>query len=200
MKALFGMLLVLLTLLLPACATVPRPPSADPVFAARNINSVAVGPVAYATYQPNAHCTVFMDEDLRTALVLGLTSRGYDAFAVGNRVPLSFAAGSLPPQPGDLPPVGPLPSSEVNGLLSVWIEEYWEHNPCGVMEAGDPSIIMGAVAVLYAGSPPVEVWRGRARVEQRGHSTSDLIWLTTTRLTDQLLESLPAGTGGAGQR
>jgi len=64
MKAQFGMLLVLLTLLLPACATVPRPRRPIPVFAARNINSVAVGPVAYATYQPNAHCTVFIDEDL----------------------------------------------------------------------------------------------------------------------------------------
>ena len=200
MKALFGLLLALSTLLLLACAMAPPIPAADPTFATLNINSVAVGPVAYATYQPDAQCTAFIDDDLRTALVLALTYRGYEAFAVGNSVPRSFAAGSPPPQPGDLPPVGPVPPPDVNSLLSVWIEEYWEHNPCGVMEAGDPSITMGAVAVLYAGSPPVEVWRGRARSEQRGHASRDLIWLTTSRLTDQLLKSLPAGTGWAGQR
>jgi hypothetical protein len=200
MKTLLTLLLAVLIFLLPACATAPPPPSPASAYATLNINSVAVGPVAYATYQPDAQCTVSIDDDLRVALVLGLTSRGYDAFAVGNSVPRSFAAGSPPPQPGDLPPVGPVPSSDVNGLLSVWIEEYWEHNPCGVMEAGDPSITMGAVAVLYAGSPPVEVWRSRARSEQRGHSGRDLIWLATTRLTDQLLKSLPAGTGRAGQR
>ena len=86
-------------------------------------------------------------------------------------------------------------SPGAQSLLMLWIDEYWEHNPCGLMEAGKPSITMGAVAVLYAGSPWVEVWRSRAQIEQNGSADRDLIWLTTARLTDQLLGPWPAGPG-----
>jgi hypothetical protein len=199
MKALFGLLLVFSTLLLPACATAPQPPSADPAFATLNIRSVAVGLVAFATYQPSEHCSLFIDDDLRSALVRELRRRGYDAFSVGKSVPRSFAAGSPPPLPGDPPPAGPIPSPGVEGLLEVWIDEYFENTLCGW--EGPKYLTMGAEAILYAGSPPVEVWRGRARAAEHGYySPNDLIWLTTTRLTDGLLRSLPAGPGWTGQR
>jgi len=52
------------------------------------------------------------------------------------------------------------------------------------------------VAVLYAGSPPIEVWRGRARAaEQGGYPARELMWLVTSRLTDGLLQTLPAAQG-----
>jgi hypothetical protein len=71
---------------------------------------------------------------------------------------------------------------------------------CGWWQ-GPQYLTMGAVAVLYAGSPSVEVWRGRALIEEQGtYSASDLIWLSTTRLVDQLLRSLPAGPGWTGHR
>ena len=199
MKALLGLLLSVLPLLLSACATAPPPPSPDPAFAALNIRSLAVGPVSYATYQPNEYFNTFIDEDLRSTLVRELRRRGYEAFTLGNSVPRSFTSGSPPPSPGDPPPAGPVSLSGAEGLLSVWIEEYWENNLA--IGWGPQYLTMGAVAVLYAGSPPVEVWRSRARSAEQGPYTSrDLIWLTTSRLTDQLLGSLPAGPGWTGQR
>jgi hypothetical protein len=58
---------------------------------------------------------------------------------------------------------------------------------------------MGAVAVLYAGSPPREVWRNRARAAEQGtYPARDLIWLTTTRLSDGVLRSFAAGPGWRG--
>ena len=181
-------------LLCAACARPLDPPAPSAAFAARGIGSVAVGPVVYATYQPNEQCSTFIDEDLRSALVRELRRRGYDAFAVGNSVPRSFAAGSPAPLPGDPPPVGPVPSPGVEGLLSVWIEEYFENSLCGW--EGPKYLTMGAVAVLYAGSPPVEVWRGRGRAaEQGGYPARELMWLVTSRLTDGLLQTLPAAQG-----
>jgi hypothetical protein len=185
-------------LLLAACAKA-LPPPPDPAFATLGIRSVAVGPVAYATSQPSEHCSAFIDEDVRSALVRELRRRGYDGFAVGNSVSRSFAAGSPPPLPGDPPPPGPVPSPGVDGLLSVWIEEYFENSLCGW--EGPKYLTMGAVAVLYAGSPPREVWRHRARVDEQGsYPARDLIWLTTTRLSDEVLRPFPAGPEGGGPR
>ena len=181
-------------LLCAACARPIDPPVPSAAFAAHGIRSVAVGPVAYATSQPNEPCSAFIDEELRSALVRELRRRGYDAFTVGNSVPRSFSAGSPPPLPGEPPPVGPVPSPGVQGLLSVWIEEYWENSLCGW--EGPKYLTMGAVAVLYAGSPPAEVWRGRARAaEQGGYPARELMWLTTSRVTDGLLQTLPAAQG-----
>jgi hypothetical protein len=198
-KQQFAILLVAI-LLLAACAKAPPPPPPpDPAFAALGLRSVAIGPVAYATYQPNEPCSLFIDDDVRSALVRELRRRGYDAFAVGSSVPRSFAAGSPPPLPGDPPPPGPVPSPGVAGLLSVWIEEYWENTLCGW--EGPKYLTVGAVAVLYAGSPPREVWRNRARAaEQGGYRARDLIWLTTTRLSDGLLRPFPAGPGWVVER
>ena len=199
MKALHGVLIPVLTLLLSACATAPPPPPPDPAFAALNIRSVAVGPVAAATYQPGEHCSLFIDEELRSALVRELRRRGYDAFTVDNSTLQSFAAGSHPHPPGDSPPTGPAPSSSADGLLEVWINEYWDNSLCGW--EGPKYLTMGAEAVLYAGSPPVLVWRNRSRTAEQGpYTTRDLIWITTMRLTDQLLGSLPAGPRWEGQR
>jgi hypothetical protein len=192
-------LLIAAVLLLAGCVVASAPPPSDPAFAALGVRSVAVGPVAYATHQPGETCSAFIDEELRSALVRELQRRGYDAFAVGNSVPRTFAAGSPPPLPGEPPPAGPVPSPGVQGVLQVWIEEYWENSLCGW--EGPKYLTMGAVGVLYAGSPPREVWRGRARdAEQGDYRSRDLIWVTTTRLTDQLLASLPAGPGWSGQR
>ena len=188
------LLLAGMALLGAACARPIDPPLPSAALAAHDIRSVAVGPVAYATFQPNEHCSTFIDEDLRSALVRELRHRGYDAFAAGNSVPRSFSAGSPPPLPGDPPPVGQIPSPGAQGLLSVWIEEYWENSLCGW--EGPKYLTMGGVAVLYAGSPPVEVWRGRARaVEQGGYPARELMWLVTSRLTDGLLQTLPAAQG-----
>jgi hypothetical protein len=189
MKALSGLMLALL---LTACATALRPPAADPTFASYHIRNIAVGPVAYATYQPNEPCTLFVDEDLRSALVRELRRRGYEAFTSGDSVPRSFAAGSPPPNPGDAPPAELAPG--VDGLLSVWIDRYWEHTVCGNYLGEKQYLTMGAVAVLYAGAPPVEVWRGRALAAEEGaYGTNVLMWLTTTRLTERMLAALPAG-------
>jgi hypothetical protein len=189
MRFLLGLALILL---LSACAATPPPP-VNPAFAALNIRSVAIGPIAYATYQPNEPCTIFLDEDLRSTVARELRQRGYEAFAVGNSIPRSFSAGSPLPQPGHSPSDGLVPASHADGLLSIWVDEYWEHYPCGEWGANQYMTI-GAVAVLYKGSPPAEVWRSKARIEEAGaYSASDLIWLTTTRLTSQLLGSWPAG-------
>jgi hypothetical protein len=200
MKALFGLLLSSFILLLSACVTAPPPSPPDAAFAALNLSRVPVGPVTYATYQPNESCSLFIDEELRSALIIKLRLWGYDAFAVGNSIPRSFSAGAPPPPPSDSSPTEKMQSPGTEGILMVSIDEYREHNPCGLMEAGNPSITMGAVAALYAGSPSVEIWRNQARVEQGVNSGRDLIWLTTTRLIDQLLESLPAGPGWSKKR
>jgi hypothetical protein len=192
--------LLAVALLLAGCvAGVSSPPPQDPAFAALDLRSIAVGPVAYATHQPGESCSTFIDEELRSALVRELRRRGYDAFAVGDSVPRSFAAGPPPPMPGDPPPAGPVPTPGVQGVLQVWVEEYWENSLCGW--EGPKYLTMGAVAVLYAGSPPREVWRERARdAEQGDYRARDLIWLATTRLADQLLGSLPAGPGASERR
>lgn len=186
-------------LLLTACAVPASSPPADPAFAALGLYSIAVGPVAYATRQPGETCSTFIDEDLRSALVRELRRRGYDAFAAGDSVPRSFAVGPPPPLPGDPPPAGLLPAPGVQGVLRVWIEEYFENSLCGW--EGPKYLTMGAVGVLYDGDPPREVWRHRARAaEQGGNLSRDLVWLTTTRLTDQLLGPMPAGPGWTGRR
>lgn len=188
-------------LLLAACtaASPPPPPQADSGFTALGLESVAVGPVVYATHQPGETCSTFIDEELRNTVVRELRRRGYDAFAVGDSVPRSFAAGTPPPLPGDPPPAGPLPSPGVQGVLRIWIEEYFENTLCGW--EGPKYLTMGAVGVLYAGSPPREVWRQRARAAEQGYARSgEMIWLTTTRLTDRLLAPLPAGPGWARRR
>lgn len=202
MKALFGLLPSILILLLSACTTAPPPPPPPPnaAFVALNLHIVNVGPVAYATYQPNQPCSLFIDEELRSALKLKLRLWGYDAVTIGNSVTRSFSAESPSALPRNSSPTEKVQSPGAEGLLMVSIDEYWEHNPCAMREEGNPSITMGAVAVLYAGNPSVEIWRNRARVEQSGNSGRDLIWFTTTRLTDQLLGSLPAGPGWTGKR
>lgn len=193
------MLLAGLLLIGAACARPLSPPPADPAFAALGLRTIGVGPVAYATYQPGEMCSTFIDEELRSTLVRELRRRGYDAFAVGNSVPRSFSAGSPAPLPGDPPPAGSVLSPGEEGLLLVWIEEYWENTLCGW--EGPKYLTMGAVGVLYAGSPPREVWRHRARAAEQGdYRARDLIWITTDRVTDRLLESLPAGPGWTGPR
>ena len=200
MKPALGLLLGAISLLA-ACAmpSPPPPPPPDPVFAALGIRSVAVGPVTWATHQPGESCSAFIDEDLRSALVRELQRHGFDAFTVGNSVPRSFAPGTPPPLPGDPPPAGPLPSPGVQGVLQLWIEEYFENTLCGW--EGPKYLTMGAVGVLYAGSPPREVWRGRGRAaEQGGYGAGELIWLTTARTAERTLGMLPAGPGWAAQR
>jgi hypothetical protein len=184
-----------LALLLVACAVppLPRPSPPDPVFTALGLRSLAVAPVAYATHQPGETCSTFIDEELRSALVRELRRRGYDAFAVGSSVPRSFSAGTSPPLPGDPPPAGPAPSAGVQGVLKVWIEEYWENSLCGW--EGPKYLTMGAVGVLYAGSPPREVWRGRARSAEQGYAAArELMWLATSRLSEAVLRDLPAAS------
>lgn len=191
------MQLLAATLLLSACASSFPPPPADPAFAALGLRTVAIGPVAYATYQPGEVCSAFIDEDLRSAVALELRRRGYEAVAVGNRVPRSFSGGTPSPLPGDLPPGGPELPAGTQGVLEIWLEEYFENTLCGW--EGPKYLTMGAVGVLYAGSPPVEVWRGRARSAEHGYyAPNELIWLTTSRLAEQLLGSLPAGPAWVG--
>ena len=188
-------------LLLAACAPskLAAPPAADPVFATLQLREIAVGPVGYATHQPGEMCSAFIDEDLRSALVRALRQRGYQAFASGESVPRSFSAGEPPPLPGDPLPDGLLPSPGTPGVLRVWIEEYFENTLCGW--EGPKYLTMGAVGVLYAGSPPREVWRGRARVaEQGGYQARDLMWLVTSRVSEGLLASLPAASAPQGRR
>ena len=185
-------LLLTAALALAACGpAAPPPPPADPAFAALGLHTVAVAPVAYATYQPGEMCSAFIDEDLRSALVRELRRRGYQAFAVGGSVPRSFAAGDAPPPPGAPLPAESLPSPGTPVLLHVWIEEYFENTLCEW--EGPKYLTMGAVGVLYAGSPPQEVWRGRVRVaEQGGYPARELMWLVTSRVSEGLLQTLPA--------
>jgi hypothetical protein len=176
-----------------ACARPPLPPAPapTPAFAALRLHRIVVGPVAYATYQPNEPCSLFIDEEVRSAQVRELRRRGYSAYTVGKSVPRTFANGPPPPAPGVVPIEVESWPAGADGLLLVWVEEYWENTLCGW--EGPKYLTIGATAALYAGSPPREVWRGRGRVEGQGmHGARDLIWLTTTRLTDQLLGSLPA--------
>lgn len=181
-----------LALLLSACAKSPPPPPPDPAFAALGLRRIVIGPVAYATYQPNEMCSVFIDEDLRSALGRKVRRIGYPAITVGNSVPRSFSAGTPAPTAGAPFPDGPAPSQTGEAVLLTWIDEYWENTLCGW--EGPKYLTMGAVAVLYAGSPPREVWRGQARVAEQGDYTArDLIWLATSRLADRLLVKLPAG-------
>lgn len=193
MSVRLGLLGAGLALLLGACAVAPPPPPppADPAFAALNLRSVAVAPVAYSVRQPDEPCSHFIDEEVRSALVRTLRRHGYDAFAVGNSVPRSFAVGPPPPLPGDPAPAGVEPSAGVPGVLQVWIEEYFENTLCGW--EGPKYLTIGAVGVLYAGSPPHEVWRHRARVDEHGpYTANDLIWLATSRVADGVLQTLPA--------
>ena len=183
-----------LALLLAGCAAPLPPPPADPAFAALGLRSVVVAPVAYATHQPGEACSTFIDEELRSAVVRELRRRGYDAFAVGKSVPRSFSAGTPPPLPGDPPPADPVPSAGVQGILQVWIEEYWENSLCGW--EGPKYLTIGAVGVLYAGSPPREVWRGWARSAEQGYASArELMWLATSRLSEAVLRELPAAAG-----
>ncbi len=193
------MQLLAATLLLAACATSSPPPLPDPAFVALGLHTVALDPVIYATHQPGEVCSAFIDEDLRSAVARELRRRGYAVVVVGDSVPRSFAGGTPSPLPGTpLPGTSELPAA-TQGVLEVWVEEYFENTLCGW--EGPKYLTMGAVGVLYAGSPPVEVWRGRARsAEQGSYTPRELIWLTTSRLAEQLLGSLPAGPAWVGQR
>jgi hypothetical protein len=169
--------------------------SASPALPTLGLRTIAVSPVAYATYQPGEMCSAFIDEDLRSALVRELRRRSYEAFAVGGSVSRSFSAGERLPRPGEPPPAGLLPSPDTQGVLRVWIEEYFENTLCGW--EGPKYLTIGAVGILYAGSPPQEVWRGRARVaEQGGYPARELMWLVTSRVSEALLQELPAAAGG----
>lgn len=192
--ALVGVLSLLMACT-PHASLSPASAPSFPRFSTGDIRSIVVGPVAYATYQPGEMCSAFIDEDLRSALVRELRRRSYEAFAVGNSVPRSFSAGESPPLPGESPPAGPLLSPGTQGLLRVWIEEYFENSLCGW--EGPKYLTMGAVGVLYAGSPPQEVWRGRARVaEQGGYPAHELMWLVTSRVSEALLNDLPVAPDG----
>lgn len=184
-------------LLLAACGLFqppPAPPPPDRAFVALGLRSVAVGPINWATYQPGEMCSTFIDEDLRSALARELRRHGYAAQMVGNSVPRSFAPGTPPPAPGEPPPLEVVPSSAEEGVLRVWIEEYFENTLCG--GEAPKYLTMGAVGVLYAGTPPREVWRGQARDEESGgYSAQEIMGLTTVRLTDRLLATLPMGPG-----
>lgn len=183
---------LLLLLLTVACAKAPAPPPPDPAFAGLGLQRIEVAPVAYATYQPNEPCSLFIDEELRSTLVREVRRRGYPATVVGGSVPRTFALGSPAPLSGAPIPDGLTPVRPGEGILGVWIDEYWESSLCGW--EGPKYLTIGAVGILYAGSPPREIWRGEARAaEQGGYAARDLIWLTTSRLTDQLLQTLPAG-------
>lgn len=190
---------VLAGAVLGACAVVPPPQPADPAVAALELRGIAVAPVAYATYQPGEMCSAFIDEELRSALVRELRRRGYESFAVGGSVPRSFAPGERPPLPGDPWSGVPLLPPGAPAILRVWIEEYFENTLCG--REGPKYLTMGVVGVLYAGSPPREVWRGRARVaEQGGHMPGDLMWLVTSRVSERLLQPLPVAADGPSRR
>lgn len=181
-----------LLLLAAACARLPAPPPADPAFAALAVRGIAVGPVDYATRQPDGFCSLFIDEELRSAVARELRRRGYAVQSVGASVPRSFAAGTPPPSPGDLPAAVAQTPADADALLLVWIDEYWDNTLCGW--EGPKYLTMGAAGVLYAGSPPREVWRGLARIEARRDCCADeLIWLTTSQLADRMLATLPAG-------
>lgn len=198
MNVLPGLLLAALTLLLPGCAKAPPPHPPDPAFAALHIGSVAVVPVASATYQPGEHCSLSIDEELRSALVRELRRRGYHAFTMESSVPQIAAAGVSPPLLGNSPSDKVVSSTPADSRLEVWIDDYWDNSLCGW--EGPKYLTIGAEAVLYVDSPPREVWRNRARTAEQGpYTTRDLIWVTTTRLTEQLLGSLPAGPGWKGQ-
>lgn len=185
-------MVLLVALLSVACAPAPSYPPPDPVFAALGLRRIDVGPVDYATNQPNEPCSLFIDEELRSTVVREIRRRGYPAAAVGNSVPRTFASGSPAPLPGAPPPAGLSRSGSGDGVLLIWIDEYWENSLCGW--EGPKYLTMGAVGILYADSPPREVWRGRARAAEQGdYASRDLIWLTTSRLTDRLLKTLPAG-------
>jgi len=184
--------LLSITLLAVACVKAPPPPPPDRDFARLGLTRIDVGPVAYATHQPGEMCSTFIDEDLRSALVREVRRRGYLATAIGKSVPRTFARGAPAPLPGDAAPADLLPASPNGGVLLVWIDEYWENTLCGW--EGPKYLTMGAVGILYAGAPPREVWRGQARTAEQGdYAARDLIWLTTSRLTDRALATLPAG-------
>jgi hypothetical protein len=188
-------LVLLLVLALAAgCAQPVEPLRPTPEFAALGIGRVAVGPVAFAVAQPTEKCSMFIDEDLRSALVRTVRRHGYEAGSAGEMVPRSFAIGPPPPLPGVVPAaVDPLPGG-VDGVLQVWVDEYWENSLCGW--EGPKYLTIGATAALYAGAPPREVWRGTARIEGQGYYRgNELIWVTTTRLAEALLATLPAGPG-----
>lgn len=191
--------LYLLAACTPHAALSHRSGPASPALPTLGLHTIAVAPVAYATYQPGEMCSAFIDEELRSALVRELRRRNYQAVAVGDSVPRSFAAGERLPRPGDPSPTDLLPSPETQGMLKVWIEEYFENTLCGW--EGPKYLTVGVVGVLYAGSPPQEVWRGRARVaEQGGYQTRDLMWLVTSRVSEALLKELPAGQDGPSRR
>ena len=184
--------LLIVILLAVACVKSPPPPPPDRDFARLGLTRIDVGPVAYATHQPGEMCSTFIDEDLRSALVREVRRRGYPAAATGKSVPRTFARGAPAPLPGDAAPPDLVPASPNGGVLLVWIDEYWENSLCGW--EGPKYLTMGAVGILYAGSPPREVWRGQARAAEQGDYTArNLILLTTSRLTDRVLATLPAG-------
>lgn len=190
---------VILALLVSSCAMPQLPQPPDPAFAAMGLKHIIIGPVAYATYQPNEMCSVFIDEELRSAVGREVRRIGYPATTIGNSVPRSFATGAPAPAAGAAIPPGPAPSRPGEGVLLTWIDEYWENTLCG--REGPKYLTMGAVAILYAESPPREIWRGQAHVAEQGDYTArDLIWLTTSQLAGRLLATLPAGPDFAAPR
>jgi hypothetical protein len=185
-----------LALLLAACApgriTAPPPPAAPPAtpaIAALGLRNVAVGSIAYAVDLPGGACSAYVVGTLHGTLQQKLQRYGYAVVSSTGSVPRPSSL-EFPPQPGEVPPEVQFLPVGTDGLLLVWLEEYWENSLC---EWTSPKYLtVGAVGVLYAGLPPVEVWRQRARIDGMGsYQARELITRTTGRLTDLLLGEWP---------
>jgi hypothetical protein len=184
-------LLAGLALLAAACAPVasPTPPAALPAVAALDLHSVAVAPVAYAVELPGGACNAYVVENLQASLQQKLRRSGSQSVNSGRSVPRPQSL-ELPPSPGVVPVDVQFLPHGAEALLLIWLEEYWENSLC---EWTSPKYLtVGAVGVLYAGVPPVEVWRARARVDGIGsYQARELISKTTNRLADLLLKDWP---------
>jgi hypothetical protein len=189
-------LLVGLALLLAACAPsklpAPQPPAASPAaqaISALGLRNVAVGPIAYAVDPPGGACSAYVVGNLHSSLEQKLQRCGYSVVSSSGSLPRPVPFG-FPPQPGVVPPELPFLAVGTDALLLVWLEEYWESSLC---EWTSPKYLtVGVVGVLYAGLPPVEVWRQRARIDGMGsYQARELITKTSTRLADVLLGEWP---------
>lgn len=188
-----------LALLLAACApgrvSAPPPPAAPPAahaahaIAALGLRNVAVGTIAYAVDLPEGACSAYVVGTLHSTLQQKLQRYGYSVGSASGSAPRPSSP-DFPPPPGVVPPEVPFLPVGTDGLLLIWLEEYWENSLC---EWTSPKYLtVGAVGILYAGLPPVEVWRQRARIDGMGsYQARELITRTTSRLTDGLLGEWP---------
>ena len=154
---LLGGLALLLAACAPSTATAPQSPvslpAANPI-AALGLRSVAVGSIAYAVDLPEGACSAYVVGTFHGMLQQKLKRFGYTVVSSSGSAPRpSFP--EFPPQPGVVPPEVQFLPVGTDGLLLIWLEEYWENSLC---EWTSPKYLTaGAVGVLYAGLPPVEV-------------------------------------------